>query len=93
MDVKVLIDVGMGVLWNKEHHVRWTDDSDRFNLKMYMFKAGSYSDILVASKKSKYCGIKMPSYDGIFQYYTFSIKELQKMYDEGIISFVFEDKE
>lgn len=93
MDVKVLIDLGMGIIWNKEHHVRWVDDDNPYNLNMYMFQIGSYSNVLMAKKNSRYCGVKMPTYDSIFPYYTFSLKDLQKMYDNGIISFGFEDKE
>lgn len=89
MDIKGMILAGAKIHWNHAHDVQFVDENDVFALQHYHFMEEEISKILMVSKKSKYCGVEMTRSNLIFNYHTFSLQNLEDMYYNGTISFVF----
>lgn len=86
MDVKEFIIKKFKICWNKSYDVRWTED--KFELKHYHFKDGEISKVLyTGNKRSISCGVEMTTSDEVFKYFTFTFKQLQELFNNGVISF------
>lgn len=88
MEVKKLLELGMRIVWKKDFLIIFQSDYDKYKTENYLFKEGEISRILCSGKKKAISvGVEMTRSFLVFKYYTFTYKELQNLFDTGIIGF------
>lgn len=90
MEIKQYLDFGMKIVWKKDFLIIFQSDDDKYKTENYLFKEGEISGILRSGKKKAISvGVEMTRSFLVFKYYTFTYREIQNLFDTGIIGFTY----